>query len=348
MDKIIIVISVLGFVISVLGLVIAAVVAYYFYKENQKFYTPSEYQQDFDKEIERIAKKIQQQESEEKEKRKRNIESELAIFEATYHERRHNMEQQLINLQEQLDKAKASQELRIKEIEEETIKAVDEEASKRAINLESTRAFYEQMSQAESNKYYDFKEETEEKINELKARIKQEEDKYNEIVEAYKRAEQIKQDKDFYRIVISDSAKDDVKKLKAIAAELHDPSVLYKLIYKTYYERPFNEMVGRVTQDRGGAIGIYKITNLENGRVYIGQTRQAFKERWRTHVKRGLKAEPVTANKLYAAMWENGIENFTFEVLAECSVEELNGKEREYISFYHADTWGYNSTSGNG
>ena len=122
---------------------------------------------------------------------------------------------------------------------------------------------------------------------------------------------------DRHRVTLKENELEDVKKLKAIAAELHDPSILYKLIYKTYYERPFNEMVGRVVTGRGDT-GIYKITNINDGRVYIGQTRQAFKERWRTHVKRGLRAEPTTNNKLYAAMWEEGVENFTFEVLSEC------------------------------
>lgn len=105
-------------------------------------------------------------------------------------------------------------------------------------------------------------------------------------------------------------------------------------------------MVGRVVMGRGDT-GIYKITNINDGRVYIGQTRQAFKERWRTHVKRGLRAEPTTNNKLYAAMWEEGVENFTFEVLSECNATDLNAKEKEYISLYHGDTWGYNSTGGN-
>jgi hypothetical protein len=53
-------------------------------------------------------------------------------------------------------------------------------------------------------------------------------------------------------------------------------------------------MVGRVVSNEAAACGIYKITNLENGRCYVGQIRQAFKERWRTHLKRGVKAEPGT------------------------------------------------------
>jgi hypothetical protein len=32
-------------------------------------------------------------------------------------------------------------------------------------------------------------------------------------------------------------------------------------------------------------------------------------------VRRGLKAEPTTNNKLYSAMWEEGPENFTFEIV---------------------------------
>ena len=46
-------------------------------------------------------------------------------------------------------------------------------------------------------------------------------------------------------------------------------------------------------------------------------------------------------------MWEDGVENFTFEVLCDCKVEELNEKERYFIKFYKSDEWGYNATKGN-
>ena len=68
-----------------------------------------------------------------------------------------------------------------------------------------------------------------------------------------------------------------------------------------------NEFYSQIFKiESSSEISEYKITNLENGRSYVGQTRQAFKERWRTHLKRGVKAEPGTQNKLYAAMWEDG------------------------------------------
>lgn len=104
-------------------------------------------------------------------------------------------------------------------------------------------------------------------------------------------------------------------------------------------------MISRVIQGRGNT-GIYKITNLNNGKIYIGQTKQAFKSRWLTHLKRGLKAEQGNENKLYKAMWTEGVENFSWEIVAECDVTELNEKEKEYISFFESDVWGYNSNKG--
>ena len=45
-------------------------------------------------------------------------------------------------------------------------------------------------------------------------------------------------------------------------------------------------------------------------------------------------------------MLEDGIDSFTFELLEECSEEELNSKERYYIELYNSIDYGYNSQSG--
>ena len=41
-------------------------------------------------------------------------------------------------------------------------------------------------------------------------------------------------------------------------------------------------------------------------------------------------------------MQEDGLENFTWEVLEECKSNELNEKEKFYIELYQADKFGYN------
>lgn len=263
-----------------------------------------------------------------------------------YEQKRKQIVDNIAKLDEQLAQAEEKHQLRLTQLQEETIKSVEVESQRRATSLAGIQEYYDAQERQVQEDFEHFKAALVWDRKELEAKLKKEEEKYNEIIEQFKRQEQIKQQKDFYRIILKENELEDIKKLKTIAAELHDPSILYKLIYKTYYERPFNEMVGRVVTGRGDT-GIYKITNINDGRVYIGQTRQAFKERWRTHVKRGLRAEPTTNNKLYAAMWEEGVENFTFEVLSECQASDLNAKEKDFISLYHGDTWGYNSTGGN-
>lgn len=94
-------------------------------------------------------------------------------------------------------------------------------------------------------------------------------------------------------------------------------------------------------------IGIYKITNKINGKIYIGQSR--YIERRFTEHKRHYKCESHRKKiALYKAMWKYGVENFIFEILEETSVDVLDEREKYYIDFYksnHKDM-GYNLTEG--
>ena len=92
--------------------------------------------------------------------------------------------------------------------------------------------------------------------------------------------------------------------------------------------------------------GIYKITNKNNKLCYIGQSKK-IRERWREHMKCGLGIDAPAANKLYQAMIKEGIDNFTFELLEECSSQLLDEKEAFYISLYNSYNYGYNSNRGN-
>lgn len=83
--------------------------------------------------------------------------------------------------------------------------------------------------------------------------------------------------------------------------------------------------------------GIYQITNLINGHIYIGQTRRSFVERWREHIK----AAQYTNNEdywfpIHAAMRKYGINNFDFRVLEICTIDMLDSRERFWINSLHA------------
>lgn len=93
-------------------------------------------------------------------------------------------------------------------------------------------------------------------------------------------------------------------------------------------------------------IGIYKIENLINHKCYIGQAVDV-NRRWRKHRETYNEPKfPQYEYPLYRAMRKYGFENFSFEVLEECSREELNEKEKFYVEKYNAFFNGYNQTLG--
>lgn len=94
-------------------------------------------------------------------------------------------------------------------------------------------------------------------------------------------------------------------------------------------------------------IGIYKITNMINGKVYIGQSVN-IKKRFAAHKSAAFNPKNKHYNyPLYRAIRKYGIENFSFEVIEECNEENLNDREIFYISKYksHGKN-GYNLDDG--
>lgn len=91
-------------------------------------------------------------------------------------------------------------------------------------------------------------------------------------------------------------------------------------------------------------IGVYKITNNLNNKSYIGISVD-IERRWRDH-KLPYNWEREHNKVLYQAFIKYGLNNFTFEVLEECKIEELSDKEKYYIEKYNTFKEGYNSTAG--
>ena len=193
------------------------------------------------------------------------------------------------------------------------------------------------------NKIFEVKRKFEDEEKSLNKEIEQRKKEISTLIEQFKKDEEARKEIDFYRIPISTASKDDINKLKGVAAQLSNPMILNKFIYKEYYEAAFNAMCGRVLGENAEKSGIYKITNIKNQMCYIGQTKAGFKNRWRTHVKRGLGCEEQTNNRLYTGFKEDGLENFTFQILEICEDKILTERERFYINFYDSKNWGYNS-----
>ena len=147
----------------------------------------------------------------------------------------------------------------------------------------------------------------------------------------------------FYTIGLTEIDTHEIEKLRAVIPYLRNSRPICKAIWEYYYRNLTTDLVNRIV-GAGTHTGIYKITCLLDNKIYIGQARD-ISERWKTHVKCGLGID-TPSNKLYTAMLKEGVENFSFEVIEECSVNDLNKKEKYWIDYYQSNIYGYNMTAG--
>lgn len=93
-------------------------------------------------------------------------------------------------------------------------------------------------------------------------------------------------------------------------------------------------------------IGIYKIENKINKKVYIGCSNN-IEKRWSDHKTNAFSEGGREYQKtLYRAIRKYGINNFNFTVVCECPLEELKKKEIEIIRNFDSYNNGYNETIG--
>lgn len=99
---------------------------------------------------------------------------------------------------------------------------------------------------------------------------------------------------------------------------------------------------------------IYKITNLINNKIYIGQTRSTISNRWNQHVSAAFSNQKKKDYNflLHKAIRKYGKDNFKIEIIEEVE-ESQNLDEREsfWIHFYNScileeESMGYNMTYG--
>ncbi len=145
------------------------------------------------------------------------------------------------------------------------------------------------------------------------------------------RRREIEEKKDFYRICLTTEAKTDIENLEKIRPLLTNKEALDKLIYNEFIRRPLDLMEKRVLKD--SVSGIYKITRLKTGEIYIGRSTDVMK-RWTEHVKSSLGIGTIAHSYLHTVMAQDGLDQFTFELIEQCEKTQLNAREKFYIDFY--------------
>ena len=234
---------------------------------------------------------------------------------------------------------------------EEISRIIYEEEKKLSSFKDSTKNAYDNYEQTLEKLYLQNEQDYDNKIQQLKKQENEVVESLNKLkdslsagVQAQLREREMKDSLKFYKLNPGSVELSDIKILNQVKLSLHEPVILNKLIWTTYFQKPTTEMCNRILGTEKKC-GIYKITNIETQQCYIGQSVDV-SSRWKDHVKCGLGIDASATNKLYKAMQEYGVWNFTFELLEACPRERLNEKEKFWISLYQSDKYGYNSTKG--
>ncbi len=144
-------------------------------------------------------------------------------------------------------------------------------------------------------------------------------------------------------IHLSQEAKDDIEYLYSISSRFHHPDILYKLIWSEYIQTPLNEMLKN--NSIGEISGIYKITNIKTKKAYIGRSVNV-KKRLQDHVKSAIGISTIADQAIHHAMREEGLWNWSFELLEQVPKEKLPEKEKQYIELLATQDYGYNKNGG--
>ena len=88
---------------------------------------------------------------------------------------------------------------------------------------------------------------------------------------------------------------------------------------------------------------IYKITNIQNNKVYIGQSIRPIEQRFKRHINDALNN--ILDTHFARAIRKYGKENFIIEEIDSAKTQdELSKKEQYWIQYYNAVEEGYNET----
>lgn len=176
----------------------------------------------------------------------------------------------------------------------------------------------------------------------IETNLEEERNKRAAINEEIRRAREIEEQQDFYTIQIDKDDLEDIQVLRSITKHLRHPEAINKIIWTGYYQKPLAELRKRAGTELSG---VYKITRLKTGEVYIGQSANV-STRWAEHVKAALGVGSMPSSYLHRVMAEDGPENFSFEVIEQVERYKLRERESFYIDFYDSKNYGLNTVRG--
>lgn len=319
-------------------------------KENERLkqFYETQYQEQYIKEnSEKLKRQIEKDAQFFKEQLK-NVEEDLKQRIESYHQLQEAYgelnaklqdQQQLVAVYEANQKSQVNERIAAYESDQRSIIdariAIESQEKQRAAELAHETAMADLTSQTEAARA---------QIVQLQGEIAEYTAQQAAINEAIMRQRELEEKQDFYRVCLAPETANDVAVLNQARQNLKKPEIIDKIIYDNYISKPVLEMIKRVLQNTTCS-GIYKITCLKTGEIYIGKSTDV-KTRWQSHAKTAFNCGNIAHSLLHTKMKQYGIENFTFELLEKVAKDQLSSRERFYIEFYKSKETGLNERKG--
>lgn len=212
------------------------------------------------------------------------------------------------------------------------------------LKLEQLLRQYEEEVEAAKQETENFIAECQAEQEQIKKNTEEQAERYKSLLEPIKQYEKERQDKLFYTIQVPEEYHDDIDfLLNTVSLKVQHPDIISKLIWTEYIKPYMDETIKRVgIEDKPG---IYKITNIENGKSYIGKSTNV-KKRLQDHFKASVGLNSISWQAVHDEILHQGIWNWSIEIIIYCDKEQLSELEKYYIDFFKTQEWGYNKKQG--
>lgn len=208
------------------------------------------------------------------------------------------------------------------------------------------RAGLDLRLQQETSKYEklieEVKKNSEISIAEWTEKAEDAREKYLSVMETLRAEEE---SDETHMLQLPQTVRDDMSYLvETVVPRLNNKEVINKLIWSEYIQSPTKDMLDAILPGKE-CPGIYKITNMNTKKSYIGRSTNVYK-RLQDHIKSSCGIATIADQKIHHAMRDEGIWNFHFDLLEECEKSKLGEREKYYIEFFQTQKYGYNAVAG--
>lgn len=241
----------------------------------------------------------------------------------------------------EIDQLMDEQRQRRQESLDETFKE-----KKAVLESELDKTLKECDRQAEDAKKWaaDQIEEAQGKIKEYQLLEEQQRERFLSVREPLLQYEKDRQAKLFYTIQLPEEYREDIEfLLTTVAAKVQHPDIISKLVWAEYVKPYLDDTFKRV--EIKAEPGIYKLTNLDSGKAYVGKSTDV-KKRIADHFKSAVGCKAIADQAVHHEILKTGFWNWSIEVITYCDKDKLSELEKHYIEFFDTQTFGFNRNAG--